>query len=125
MAAGGTVAMTTPTLLVAHQYAALSARPAAVLAVVLSSLARTGGLALWLSPVLLFFAASSGVWAVIFWVAMLWLGLVGLSCAALGVVALEDEQWATGRLLALGWSGLSCAVGIHLTLTMFRMAMEG
>ena len=124
VAAGGAVVMTTPTLLVAHQYLGLSAKPGAVLGAVIASLSKTGGLALWLAPVLLFFAASGTVWATIYWIAVLWLGVVGLCGAVMGLSELE-ERWTSGATLALGWAVLSAATGTHLLLKMYRLAVEG
>ncbi len=113
LAAIGSAALTTPTLVVAHELCGVDAPPARSVQVVVTTVARTGQLALWLSPIVLFFAAASYAWAGVYLVALLGLGGVALFAGASRLRRLDPAK-ALPVAVSFGWAVLAGAVALHL-----------
>lgn len=108
------VTMTLPTLLVGHLMLRLDGRPSSAASAVLRCLTRSGRLALWLGPVLLFFYGGEGVMWGVFLCAVMLVGGVGLSAAALELVEAQPEAAGKAWLLVGAWGGLTMAIALNL-----------
>lgn len=111
-AAAGAVALTTPTVVIAHAFIGLDGPPSEAAAAPLGAFTRAGRLAGWLAPVLLFFVAAGGTRDVVYGLALVGTGLVGLAAGA-AVLASGGQPGRRG-IVAFVWVGLAGAVGLHL-----------
>jgi hypothetical protein len=118
LVAVGTGVLTTPALLVAHQLGRFRAAPEVVVGALAGAFVQTGSLALALVPVVAFFAATSGLWAVLFAGFALLLGAVASSSAARRLYATEPPSAPADlprfAMLVLGWQVLSLLVALRL-----------
>jgi len=118
LVAVGTGVLTTPALLVAHQLGRFKAAPDVVLGALSGAFVQTGRLALALVPVVAFFAATSGLWSVVFALFALLLGAVASSSAARRLYATEPPATSSDvprfAMLVLGWQVLSLLVALRL-----------
>ena len=113
LAALGTALLTTPTLVVGNELAHLATPPEAVIGVVADTLARAGALALWLSPIVLFFAVATPAWQVVYAGLLLCLGGTTILVATLRIAALGSS------MVAALWAVLASAVALHLASATF------
>lgn len=117
----GALALTGPTLLVAHPFLGLEASPDRLVVALGRAFARAGELALGLVPFLLFFAATTRV-ATVF-LALL-LGFVGvtalvaagrdLMAAERAVVGVTDDHIARMQVLTAAWSVLTLLAAVRV-----------
>lgn len=110
----GAFALTGPTLLVAHPFLGLEAKPDVLVAGLGRAFVRAGDLALGLSPLLLFFAATTAIAHGLFVVLLAFVGGAGLLGAARDLVAAEALTPGASpaavhkmRVLAAAWSALT------------------
>jgi hypothetical protein len=115
LAALGTAVLTTPTLVVGNELAHLATPPDAVIHVVADTLARAGALALWLSPIVLFFAVATPAWQVVYAGLLLCLGATTIVVAAMRIAALGSTA------VAVAWAALASAVALHLASATFAV----
>lgn len=123
----GSLLLTGPALMVGHQFLGLDA-PVADLASDLSwAFVRSGGVALGLSPFVLFFAATSGLAPGLLAFALPVIGGLGLAHAAVGMCSSErrsgSEATQLKRMLKMrgllaGWAVLTVLVGLRLAVRM-------
>jgi len=121
----GALLLSTPALLVAHQFLDLRARPEHLITAISSGLTQTGKLAWGLSWGVLFFAATSSLWLPALMCSMAGLGFVAyvlcrdnLNAVELAA-AREHDPKATGispkfTLLVHGWLGLTVLIALRL-----------
>lgn len=125
---GGALALTTPSLLVGHQFLALRARPDALGAAVAIAFGHVGRLALGLAPTMLFFSATSGLWLPVWLLLLAAASGFGLLDAATRLVEAEPvTSLATARhhgLVAL-WAGLSALIAARLAWDVLRFVLGG
>ena len=114
----GTLLLTAPSLVVAHQWLGLDAAPGELVDSLVDGLGRAGTLALGAVPMTLFFSLTSNLWAV-----CLSLVLAGTGMAVLGQLlsrfwALESGGLMHARMtgLLLVWSGLAVLVASRIAL---------
>jgi hypothetical protein len=114
----GAMLLTTPALLVMHQVLGLQARPETMTIALARALLVAGHVAAGLSPIALFFAATTGLWP--FAIA---LGgtIIGIAAAASAARALHEAERAEGRLpsprfslLVAAWLVLGALVSLRL-----------
>lgn len=115
---GGFV-LTGPALLVAHQYLQLQAQPGRLLDALAEGFSRAGVVAMGLTPVMLFFSATTQRWAEGFMVAAalaLCIGLMG-SREALWAAELDEAPAPSphAALLASAWAVTTALVTLRLT----------
>ena len=114
----GTAVLTLPALLVVHQLSQFRAAPEVLIGAVSGAFVQTGRLALALVPVVVFFAATSGLWSLVFVGSGLLLGAVAASSAARRLHATEPPRSWLGAprftLLVLGWQLLALLVAARL-----------
>ncbi len=120
----GTVLLTAPALVVAHQFLGLKARPEDLLRALSWGFVRCGVVALGLAPFALFFAATSSLWAVALCGSLFIAGLAGLSRAdrelreverGIGDAELERRRVGVMTLVVMGWATLSFLVALRIT----------
>lgn len=126
---GGALALTTPSLLVGHQFLRLRARPDALGAAIAVAFGHTGRVALGLAPTMLFFSATSGLWLPIW---LLLLGAVsgfGLLDAVSRLTRAEPDEGPLPALrhgsLVLAWMGLSALIAARLAFDVFGFVLGG
>lgn len=116
----GATVLTAPALLAVHQFLGLHGRPERLVAALARALVAGGRVALGLVPVALFFAATSGLWA------MAMAAVVAVPAFVMIAVALVDLQAAehasaptTPRFtaLVLAWAVLAAAIGGRLVVS--------
>jgi Trk-type K+ transport system membrane component len=127
----GAVLLSSPPLLVAHQLLQLQARPDALGAVLARGVVRLGQLAAGLVPLLLWFAATSGLAPFLAPLALYGAGVFALGSTAMELVAAEV---ATGErdlarasrmgLLVTGWCGLVSLVALRLSVDVARFILN-
>jgi len=121
----GALLLSTPALIVAHQFLDLRARPEQLITAITSGLTQTGKLAWGLAWVVLFFAATSSLWLPALLCSMVGLGFVAyvLCRDKLNAVELaatrEHDPKAKGispkfTLLVHGWLGLTLLIALRL-----------
>lgn len=108
------VTMTLPTLVVGHLLFRLDGRPSTAASAVMRCLTRSGRLALWLGPVLLFFYGGEQMMWAVFLGAVLLVGGVGLSAAALELTDAQPEAGGKAWTLVTAWGGLTMAIALNL-----------
>ncbi|MEN0061538.1 MAG: hypothetical protein AAGA48_05270 [Myxococcota bacterium] len=91
----GALALTGPSLLVAHSVLGLRAAPEGLVRALGRTYARTGDLALGLVPFALFFAWTTSIGPQVVAVASLGAGAMGLSAASAGLIAIEASASET------------------------------
>jgi hypothetical protein len=98
-----------PSLLVAHPFLGLEAKPDALVAVLASTFVRAGDLALGLTPLVLFFAATTDLGPAVFTALLVFVGGTALLGAARDLVAVEASPERQGRMrgLAAAWCALT------------------
>jgi hypothetical protein len=113
--------LTTPLLLVGHQFLNLRAPPSALVGTLLRAFCRGGDVALGLVPLAVLFAATTDLGPAILCVALLGSGLLTLLLAMRRLSTLETRasgpDWRTaGRMtmLVLGWGALFGLIGLRL-----------
>jgi len=116
----GAIILTTPALLVGHQYLNLRAEPRQLLHVLAQTLCQAGDLALGLVPTLGLFVLTTNITPLLFALAFSGVGSLALS---LGFIRLQQvERSAGGGIgatvgmagLALGWAILTGLIGLRL-----------
>lgn len=116
----GAMVLTAPALLAVHQFLGLHAPPERIVAALARALVAGGRVALGLVPVALFFAATSGLWA------LAMAGVVAVPAIVMAAVALvhlhgAEQSSAPPRsrfgLLVIGWATLTLAIGARLMLS--------
>ncbi len=116
--AAGTAVLATPALLVAHQLLRFSARPEDLVGALSGAFVQVGRVALGLVPVMLFFAATSGLWTLTFGGVGLLLVTVAASSTSRRLRAVEPRGAVGVRpqyaLLVLGWQVLAFALALRL-----------
>ncbi len=119
----GALLLSTPALLVVHQFLDLRARPEQLISAMSSALARTGHLAWGLSWVVLFFAATSSLWLPALLCSMAGLCVVafvlcrdGLNRAEREASEGESEPIISPRFTVLihGWLFLTVLIALRL-----------
>ncbi len=116
----GSLVLTAPALLVAHQFLGLDAAPDEVVAVLGETVARGGRLALGLVPFQAFFSATTTRGPGLFALALAGVGLAALAFAGRHVVDAERRattnlaQRARAHFLVLAWGVWTLAVGVRL-----------
>lgn len=116
----GSLVLTAPALLVAHQFMGLDAAPEEVVAVLGETVARGGRLALGLVPFQAFFSATTERGPLLFALALALLGGASLVFGGRHVVDAERRvtedvlQRARAQSLVLGWGMLTVLVGLRL-----------
>jgi hypothetical protein len=122
LVAVGTAVLTGPALLVVHPFVGLDASPAALISSVHRGFCVAGRVALGLSPVMLFLAATSGWWSLAYPALALLGGTLGLGTAAAELMRAEPADGAAAVLtrgksaaLALGWGVLAAMIGVRLS----------
>jgi len=113
----GALALTGPTLLVAHPFLGLEASPDRLVGALGRAFARAGDLALGLVPFLLFFAATTRLGTLLLAVLLGFVGITALVAAARDLVAAERAAPGASavvgirvfrmRALAVAWSVLT------------------
>lgn len=126
----GSIALATPPLVVAHQLLQLRARPDEIAAVLARGLARLGQLAGGLVPLVLLFAATSGLAPILAPLALYGAGALALSSTSRELIALEsgsgvEDLARAGRmgLLVVGWAGLVVLIALRLSVDVGRFAL--
>lgn len=117
----GALVLTGPALVVAHQFLRLEARPEALAGALAGGFCRAGGLALGLAPTMLFFGATTTLWAVVLSAILAMTGLFGFVWTAR---RLDDVERTAGpvdwtrvarmQMLIAGWTGLCALVALRL-----------
>jgi hypothetical protein len=116
----GSLVLTAPALLVAHQFMGLDAAPEEVVAVLGETVARGGRLALGLVPFQAFFSASTERGPGLFALALAGIGAMALVFAGRHVMDAERRvtadlvQRARAHSLVMGWGMLTVLVGMRL-----------
>lgn len=116
----GALALTAPSLLVAHPVLGLRAQPEALVTALASAYVRTGHLALGLVPFGLFFALTTSIGPQVVAVTSLVAGALGLTAAAGGLVAAERRadpvlpSWGRMHVLTAGWVLLTLAGAVRI-----------
>ncbi|MCA9567064.1 MAG: hypothetical protein KC656_04440 [Myxococcales bacterium] len=118
----GSLVLTGPALLVGHQFLDLGAPVTRLADDLLRAFVRSGGMALGLAPVFLYFSATSGLSPALMALALPAIGALGLAHAAVGLVASERDaaadhavaRLAKMRLLVSGWILLTVLVGARI-----------
>jgi hypothetical protein len=116
----GSLVLTAPALLVAHQFMGLDAAPDEVVAVLGETVARGGRLALGLVPFQAFFSATTERGPGLFALALAGIGLAAQAFAGRHVVDAERRcttnlaQRARAHSLVLGWGVLTVLVALRL-----------
>lgn len=126
---GGALALTTPSLLVGHQFLALRARPDALAAAIAVAFGHTGRIALGLAPTMLFFSATSGLWFGI-WLTLLGaVSAFGLLDAVSRLIVAEPDADPLPVMrhggLVLVWMGLSALIAARLAWDVFGFVLGG
>jgi hypothetical protein len=117
---GGVAALllSTPALVVVHQFLRLDARPDALVGVVARAFASGGRVALGVVPVMLFASATTSVAGVVLAFLLTGIGAVVAVHLLLELVAVEPATdplaAARVRLLALGWTALTGLVALRV-----------
>jgi hypothetical protein len=128
----GTVLLTAPALVVAHQFLGLKAKPEELLRALSWGFVRCGVVALGLAPFALFFAATSSLWAVALCGSLFIAGLAGLSRAdrelreverGIGDAELERRRVGVMTLVVVGWATLSFLVALRITWDVARFVV--
>lgn len=125
----GALVLTGPGLLVGHQFLGLGASPDALLGSVARAFVRAGRLALGLSPFLLYFSATSGLWLLLFCVLLSGIGVAGLSDAARSLVAAEARTRPSMadllkmRALVVAWGGLTVLVALRIAYDVLHLVL--
>lgn len=114
----GALLLTAPALIAMHQFLGLHARPEHMVVALSRALVVGGHVAGGLSPVALFFAATTGLWPQVI---ALGGSLVGLATAATAARALHEAERTSGHLpsarfslLVAGWLGLGTLITLRL-----------
>ncbi len=132
----GALLLSTPALLVVHQFLDLRAKPEHLISAIATGIARTGNLAWGLAWVVMFFAATSSLWLVALLASMAGLAVVAFVLCRDGLHAAEAQACAqqappsagspTGSagalanvspkfsLLVFGWLALTVLIALRL-----------
>jgi hypothetical protein len=123
LVAAGTALLTGPALLVSHPFLGLEAPTDALLRAMMRGFCVAGTTALGLAPVMLFFAATSGWWFLMYPALFLLSSVLALGTAGLGLVDAEVGRSVTyenvgSKVKILGlvvaWLLLAALVGLRL-----------
>jgi hypothetical protein len=110
----GAVVLTTPALVVAHQFLRVDAPVGSLADVLARAVARVGQVGWGFAPLTLLFAVTApGSWPVLFAGDGLVLGVVGVLNAVLGLIAL-DRRTLRWELAVVGWCVLTLLVAARL-----------
>jgi hypothetical protein len=117
----GAMLLTAPALLAMHQFLGLHAAPESLAIALSRGLLGGGHVAAGLSPIALFFAATTGLWPL-----ALGFGgaLIGVSAAAVAARALHRAERASGRQPSSAFSLLIAAWLVLGTLIALRIAAD-
>lgn len=129
LVAAGSVVLTGPALVVAHQYQGLQADPQQLVSALSRGFVTCGEIALGLSPILLFFSATSGLWAALYSLFVAGAGAFGGAVTARQLLRAEaaarpagaeltDHADLTARAgmggLVLAWSTLAALIALRI-----------
>jgi hypothetical protein len=114
--AAGAVILTGPALVVAHQYRGMAAPPEALVGALSRGFTACGRVALGLSPALLFFSATSGLWAACYCLFMAAAGSAGGVVAARELLRAEAASGQGPGIagLTLSWSALAALIALRI-----------
>jgi hypothetical protein len=115
----GSLCLTGPALVVAHQFAGLEGRPEAVVGALARGFTTCGKLALGMVAPMLFFSATTSLWAVAFAFALQGIATVGFVSTGRRLVEIEPNaddvlDGVRVRMLIGGWMGLTALIGLRL-----------
>lgn len=114
----GALVLTGPALVAAHQFLGLRGRPEALITALARGFVLSGKTALGLAPAMLFFSATSGLWAVVFTVLLLGIGGLGFAFTARRLLETEPRGNALVdlRILSLvaSWVALCALIAARL-----------
>lgn len=115
----GALLLTGPALVVGHQYLRLAARPEQLVAAITRGFESAGRVALGLTPVMLFFSATSGLAAPLVMLIACGLGAFGLVSTARALDAAEPVTSdllarLRMRVLVAGWAGLTLLIALRI-----------
>jgi len=123
LTAAGAVVLTGPALVVAHQYQGHAADPQLLVSALSRGFVTCGEIALGLSPILLFFSATSGLWAALYSLFVAGAGAFGGAVTARRLLRAErgarpvDVDLTTragmGGLVA-AWSTLAALIALRI-----------
>ena len=123
LVAAGAVILTGPALVVAHQYQGLQADPQQLVSALSRGFVTCGEIALGLSPILLFFSATSGLWSALYSLFVAGAGAFGGAVTARQLLRAEtaaqpDGVDLTARAgmggLVLAWSTLAALIALRI-----------
>lgn len=112
----GTLLLTAPSLVVAHQWLGLDAAPGELMDSMVNGLGRAGTLAMGAVPMTLFFSLTSNLWAACLSLVLAGTGLAVLAQLLVRFWALERGGLMRARMtgLMLLWSGLAILVAVRI-----------
>jgi hypothetical protein len=127
----GAGVLTTPALLVTHQYLRLKADPSLLVAELAKGALDLGEIALALTPALGLFWLTTNITPTMFLLSYLGAGTLALALTVLRLIRVERS--AGGGLgqslgivvLAVGWAGLSALIGLRLLVPAFLTILSG